>query len=174
MVWVQENVRTCQDCGLCCTEAHNAAEILPVEAERVAEHLRGLPPGERRGLVARLEATVKHYQLPKRGELVRYTCSFLQKDMTCALPLSVKPTVCLSFNPLTEDACDQESEWFHRVHDECEADNTLRGFASERLPIPVAVLRALSSSEPLRTERPPRPSGPNSGKRRPPSRRFRP
>ena len=141
---VQRTVRTCTGCGLCCTETYNSQQILPVEAERIAAHLRTLPAARRDSLLERARRAVSRWRLRRsRAALPRYTCSFLDADLRCALPLGVKPVACLSFNPLTPDACDQEPEWFAPAGAEVTAANRAAGLSARRQPIPVAVLDAL-------------------------------
>jgi len=139
---VQRTIRTCTGCGLCCTAAHNAMTILPVEGERIVAHLRRLPARRRDELLARARAAVARWRLREARGVRRYTCSFLEPDMSCALPLDVKPVACLSFNPLTPDACDQEPEWFQRAGAEVAAVNRAAGRPARRRPIPLAVLDA--------------------------------
>jgi len=142
---VQRTVRTCTGCGLCCTEAYNTQAILPVEAQRIARHLRTLPAARREALLERARRAVQRWRLRRAGaRLPRYTCSFLQPDLRCALPLDIKPVACLSFNPLTPDACDQEPEWFAEAGAEVAAANRAAGLPARRRPIPVAVLDALA------------------------------
>lgn len=141
---VQRDIRSCAGCGMCCTAAHNSMRILPWEAQRIATHLRTLSVARRNALVARLRVTSQRYRLAgSRRRETAYTCSFLEDDLTCALPLGVKPVACLSFNPLTPDACDQEPEWFARAADEVTRRNTEAGLSDEVEAIPRAVLRAL-------------------------------
>jgi Fe-S-cluster containining protein len=144
---VQRTVRTCAGCGLCCTAAHNTMTILPLEAERILAHLARLPARRREALLARARAAVARWRLSRAGGPRRYTCSFLEPDMSCALPLQVKPVACLSFNPLTPDACDQEPEWFERAGAEVAAANRRAGRAGRRRPIPAALLDALQRVE---------------------------
>lgn len=139
---VQRKIRSCAGCGLCCTETYNAIKILPVEAGRIAGWIRQQPPEVQKDLGARLLAAVKKYRL-KQDAPVRYTCSFLEADMRCALPLHVKPVACLSFNPLTRDSCDQEAQWYHRVHPIEERRNREQGLPAKLQSIPLAVLDAL-------------------------------
>ncbi len=153
VIEVQQTIRTCADCGLCCTDAFNSVEILPIEAHRVAQHLESLPEARREALVARLEATVARYELDRRGSSKRrYTCSFLEPDASCCLPLGVKPVACLAFNPLTPDACDMEPDHYHAAHDPVELENRAHSLPPKKLPIPLAILAALRSP-PLRMKR---------------------
>ena len=148
---VQRRVRTCTGCGLCCTEPWNSQAILPWEAARIADHLAALPAARRAELLERERRAVARWRLARAGRrLAHYTCSFLQPDMSCALPLEVKPVACLSFNPLTPDACDQEPEWHARAGAEVEAANRAAGLPARRRPIPLAVLDALRPQRPRR------------------------
>jgi Fe-S-cluster containining protein len=140
---VQRTVRTCGGCGQCCTEAYNAVRILPVEAARVAHYLDTLPPAHRDRLLRRARETVERYGLRGDGPKVRYTCPFLEDDLGCALPLHVKPTACLSFNPVDPDRCEQEPAWYFPVHDREERENRRAGFDARDAPIPVALLAAV-------------------------------
>ncbi|MSR74317.1 MAG: hypothetical protein EXS14_02440 [Planctomycetes bacterium] len=138
---VQKSIRTCADCGLCCTEAHNSVRILASEAQRIADYLSSLPAVRQADLRRRLKATVQRAKMRGNAK-VNYTCSFLEKDMTCVLPMTVKPVACLAFNPLTPLDCDQEPEWYAKAHvGESKATCALEGKEVLR-PIPVAVLRA--------------------------------
>jgi Fe-S-cluster containining protein len=141
---VQRTIRTCTGCGLCCTEAHNTMQILPVEAERIVAHLSRLPAARRDALVQRARDAVARWRLDRARGLRRYTCSFLQPDMSCALPFDSKPVACLSFNPLTPDRCDQEPERFEAAGAEVDAANRAAGLPQRRRPIPVAVLERLA------------------------------
>lgn len=132
---------------MCCTDRYNAVQILPIEADRIAAHMRELPAAERATLEKRISASIKKYGLELDGEPRLYTCPFLEADMRCALPLTVKPTACLSFNPLTEDHCDQEPERYERVHSGVVAANRAAGHDSSLHAIPLAVRRALRSTE---------------------------
>ena len=143
---VQRTIRSCTGCGLCCTAAHNTMTILPFEAERIVAHLRRLPAGRRDALVARARAAVTRWRLAQGRGLRHYTCSFLEPDMSCALPLHVKPVACLSFNPLTPEACDQEPEWFAKAGAEAAAANRAARRPASRRPIPAAVLAAIARS----------------------------
>ncbi len=139
---VQRRVRTCTGCGLCCTETWNSQAILPIEAARIADHLRRLPAARREELLERARRAVARWRLERGRRLAHYTCSFLEPDMSCALPLDVRPVACLSFNPLTPDVCDQEPRWFARAGAEIESANRAAGLPDVRRPIPLAVLQA--------------------------------
>jgi Fe-S-cluster containining protein len=139
---VQRTIRTCEGCGLCCTDAYNAVKILPLEARRIVRHLEGLPRAVREDLLALVEQAVARYRLRADGPKIRYTCPFLEPNLGCALPLHVKPTACLSFNPVDPDRCEQEPEWYFPAHDREEAENREAGLAPEETPLPVAVLAA--------------------------------
>ena len=106
------------------------------------------PARPRADLERRLRATIARYGLRRGGERKRYTCAFLEPDMRCALPLSVKPVACLSFNPLTPVDCDQEPEWYQPVHDEVLRASRAAAISTRRAPIPVVVLEALASAAP--------------------------
>ncbi len=147
---VQRTIRTCTGCGLCCTAAYNTLQILPWEARRIVEHLRQLPAGRLDGLLERARAAVARHRLGRARGLPRYTCSFLEPDMSCALPLDSKPVACLSFNPLTPDRCDQEPGWFERAGAEALAANRAAGLPARRAPIPRAVLEAAAALPPAR------------------------
>lgn len=140
---VQERIRSCAGCGLCCTEAYNTAQILPVEALRIAAHLLALPTPRRDELVRRLERTTQSKGLRLDSPAVPYTCPFLERDATCALPRTVKPTLCLSFNPIAADSCDQEPGRFFPAYDVERARNRRANLPSSPSPIPPAVLAAL-------------------------------
>ncbi len=150
---VQETVRTCADCGLCCTEAHNSVRIVASEARRIAAHLALLEPRRRAELMARVEGSIKKYRLTASRK-THYTCPFLEADMRCAIPLDVKPVACLAFNPLTQDACDQEPEWYAAAH-EVEVTASRVGMEEPSLkPIPVALMDALHENDARDTPRP--------------------
>lgn len=143
---VQRDIRSCTGCGACCTEAYNSMQVLPVEARRIAGHIERLPAARRAELLARARAAVARWKLHVPG-LRRYTCSFLEPDLSCALPAQVKPVACLSFNPLTPDRCDQEPEWFEGAWREVRAANREARLPARRRPIPLAVLEAFASEE---------------------------
>jgi len=145
VIAVQRTVRTCGGCGQCCTEGYNAVRILPVEAARVARYLDTLPAARRDRLLRRARGAVEQYGLRGDGPKVRYTCPLLEDDLRCALPLQVKPTACLSFNPLDPDRCGQEPAWYFAVHDREERENRRAGLGAREAPIPVAVLRCFAS-----------------------------
>jgi Fe-S-cluster containining protein len=149
---VQRSVRTCAGCGLCCTEPWNTLQVLPWEAQRIVRHLSRLEPARREALLERARAAVARHGLQRARGLPHYTCSFLEPDLRCALPLSVKPAACLSFNPLTPDRCDQQPEWFARAGAEALEANRRAGLPGRRRPIPAAVLEqvAAESSRPAR------------------------
>lgn len=138
VVDVQRTVRSCAGCGLCCTVEHNAVAILPIEAERIAAHLETLPMTRRQAFRRRVSRVIQKFRLRTRVAAF-YTCPFLERDFTCALPMDVKPTACLSFNPLHAERCEQEAGWFHRVHDDLERENQRRGLTTVASPIPVAI-----------------------------------
>lgn len=144
MVRVQREIRSCAGCGACCTDEYNSVRILPIEARRIAEHWAELPRSQVAELAARLRATNAAFGLRLAGPQAPYTCPFLEEDRTCCLPLGVKPTACLSFNPITSDACTQEPELYHRAYDEERLRNQQAGLSPRRSPIPPAVLRAWS------------------------------
>lgn len=143
---VQRRIRSCAGCGACCTEAYNTMQVLPIEGRRIAGHLARLPPARRAALLERARAAVARWSLRRPG-LRRYTCSFLEPDLTCALPADVKPVACLSFNPLTPDRCDQEPDWFEGAWRELRAANRAAALPARRRPIPVAVLEACAPPE---------------------------
>ncbi len=143
VIAVQRTVRTCGGCGQCCTEGYNAVRILPAEAVRIVRHLGGLPPARRDPLLRRAWESVERYGLRSDGPKVRCTCPFLEDDLRCALPLRVKPTACLSFNPLGPGRCGQEPGWYFAVHDREEIENRRAGLDARDAPIPVAVLATL-------------------------------
>src|SRR5687768_4635001 len=93
---VQRDVRSCEGCGLCCTEAYNSVRILPTEAGRIATHLGTLPEARRKTLVVRMGAAIRKFRLEPRLDRQPYTCPFLEADFTCTLPFDVKPVACLA------------------------------------------------------------------------------
>ena len=123
-------VRTCDGCGLCCTEAYNSVRILPIEAERIARHLDALAAAPARGL-ARPGSGSRSPRSASRPRLDRqpYTCPFLEPDFTCALPFDVKPVACLAFNPVTDDHCEMDVDRFDRAHAPRDAAGTARAGA---------------------------------------------
>jgi len=143
---VQRTIRTCEGCGACCTDEYNAVKILPVEARRIVQHLEGLHEGLRAALLERVAQAVAHYRLEAGGPKLRYTCPFLDPNLGCALPLAVKPTACLSFNPLDPDRCKQEPEWYFPAHEADERANRAAGLSGDETPLPVAVLRMARAS----------------------------
>ncbi len=148
--------------------------IVPWEAQRIAEHLRELPETRREGLDERLRRAVRRWSLAStRGREVRYTCAFLEPDLSCALPLHRKPVACLSFNPLDPDTCDQEPEWFRRAGDEVERCNSAAGLPARKEPIPWAVLAALEAPSHGAAARAGRDASPGSHRVRPRRRRGR-
>jgi 23S rRNA pseudouridine2605 synthase len=147
---VQREVRTCDGCGLCCTEAYNSVRILPTEAARIAAHLGTLPGARREALVARIGAAIKRFRLEPRLERQPYTCPFLEPDFTCTLPFDVKPVACLAFNPVDEDHCEMDVDWFERARGAQARANGKSGESGRRFPIPVAVVRALDSGDEAR------------------------
>lgn len=153
VIEVQETVRTCTDCGLCCTEAHNSVRIVASEARRIATHLAALDSGRRGTLLERVEASIRKYRL-SASKKSSYTCPFLEADLRCALPLDVKPVACLAFNPLTEDACDQEPEWYAEAHDVEVAASRSGPEEPPLKPIPVALMDALRESDARATPHP--------------------
>lgn len=140
---VQREIRSCAGCGLCCTEAHNAVRILRVEAERIARWVASRSRRSRATLRARIDGTIRTYRLGRGAAAAHYTCAFLEPDLTCALPFDVKPTACLSFNPLDRERCDQEAERFRTVDEATALHNRAAGYGEQRLPIPLAVRDAL-------------------------------
>jgi len=144
---VQSTVRTCEGCGACCTDEYNAVRVLPVEALRIARHLDGLPRDLRKHLLGRVAAAMDRYQLRPSGPKTRYTCPFLDPDRGCALPLHVKPTACLSFNPVDPDRCEQEPQWYFPAHDAEARANRGAGLPETDAPIPVAVHTALADRD---------------------------
>ena|GEM_PF-5603491 len=155
VVEVQKTVRTCAGCGLCCTEAHNSVRIVSSEAERIAAHLQTLSTTRRAALLARVAQSIDHYGL-RATKKQNYTCPFLEQDLTCALPLQVKPVACLAFNPLTPDACDQEPEWYAEAHAPELKASQKQASKPALKPIPVALMNALRDSAASATSRRPR------------------
>lgn len=143
---VQRTIRSCAGCGLCCTEAFNAVQILPIEADRIANHLLGEGPASVAKWEKRLAKTVKKYGLADDGKPRKYTCAFFEADFRCALPIDVKPIACLAFNPIHEDACDQEPDWYHRAHAPVEKSNSESQLRNELRAIPIAVQDSLKRS----------------------------
>jgi 23S rRNA pseudouridine2605 synthase len=154
VVETQATIRTCEGCGLCCTEAYNTVRIAPIEAERIAAHLRGPLSARLDEFKARAAEAVVRYGLKPGRKPRNYTCAFLEKDMTCALPFDVKPVACLAFNPTTPDSCDMDEERFAEAHADVDAENADRGFVKTRAPIPVAVLAALGETLPKASAKP--------------------
>ena len=145
---VQASIRTCEGCGQCCTEAFNSVAILPVEAVRIAGHMKTWPSDKRAAFGERLEAAVSRWRLSTTGKNRNYTCPFLEADMSCALPFDVKPTACLAFNPVTPDACEMDPKRFDAAHAPQASRNAEAGFPERRVAIPVAVLAALDGKIP--------------------------
>lgn len=143
VVKVQRTIRSCAGCGMCCTDRYNAVQILPLEGQRIAAYLDDLPEEQRSAWQRRIDATIRKYRLREDGKPRLYTCAFLEDDFRCALPLDVKPTACLSFNPITEDSCDQEPERYESVHQAVAAENRAAGLDATLNSIPIAVRAAL-------------------------------
>jgi 23S rRNA pseudouridine2605 synthase len=143
---VQGSIRTCEGCGLCCTEAFNSVRILPIEGRRIAAHLGALPAARAAELLGRARDAVRRFRLRPGPARQAYTCPFLEPDATCALPFDVKPVACLAFNPVTAERCEMQDERFDAAHAAQEAANRAAGLASRRHPIPVAVLAASESA----------------------------
>lgn len=139
----QQQVRSCAGCGLCCTAAHNAIRILPIEADRIAAWMRTQTRQRYLALKARIQNAIRRFRLVA-GKPGRYTCPFLEKDLRCALPFEQKPVACLTFNPITQDHCDQEPKWFRRAHPPVSDQNRRAGLPDLASPIPVAVQDALA------------------------------
>jgi 23S rRNA pseudouridine2605 synthase len=149
---VQRAVRTCEGCGLCCTEAYNSVRILPIEASRIATHLRSLPDVRRAELAARISAAIARFRLEARIDRQPYTCPFLEPDFTCALPFDVKPVACLAFNPVDADRCEMDARRFEAAHGRAARGNKQAGLPALRVPIPVAVQAAMPGVGPGRRE----------------------
>lgn len=171
---IQKSVRSCEGCGLCCTEAYNSVQILPVEALRIVRHLDGLPPDRKRELVHRLRVATARHGLRDGGPKKTYTCGFLEKDMRCALPLHVKPVACLAFNPVDRDRCEMDEPRYFGAHAAVEDANAAAHFPDQKRSIPAAVLIALGETLPagVAPRDPPRP--PPSRRKKKPGRRFWP
>ncbi|MEW6741356.1 MAG: pseudouridine synthase [Planctomycetota bacterium] len=140
---MQRTVRSCTGCGLCCTETFNTVRILPVEAACIVRYLERLTEARRAELVERLRATVRRYRLRVGARPKRYTCSFLEKDLTCALPFDVKPVACLAFNPQTPDRCDMDSSRYEEAYEPLALRNAREQRSRRRSAIPLAVLLEL-------------------------------
>lgn len=121
---------------------------LPVEAERIAAHLRGPLSGRREEFETRMREAVTKYRLRPGASPKRYTCPFLEPDRSCALPFDVKPVGCLAFNPVNVDACDMDGARFAPAYAEVQRENEEDGFPATRAPIPVGVLAALAGKSP--------------------------
>lgn len=79
-------------CGWCC---HQQVGVSPVEAIRVAEHVRALPPDEQAPLRRRIEeldARTRGLDTDARARL-RLACAFLGADGRCGI-YSVRPLRC--------------------------------------------------------------------------------
>ncbi|MFO0980494.1 MAG: hypothetical protein U1E76_01910 [Planctomycetota bacterium] len=139
---IQQRI-SCTGCGLCCTERFNSVRILPVEAAVIAGHLQDLPAKRRRDLIDRMQRCVARFGLSRGNASVHYTCPFLEPDFSCALPFAVKPVACLSFNPVTEDHCDQNERDYFAVHDAIVQLNDDQVETRRRGAIPVVVLARL-------------------------------
>lgn len=136
---VQQHV-SCAGCGLCCTERFNSVRVLPIEGAVIAHHLQSLKPRRRRDLLARLRDAVRRYRLRNDGKLAHYTCPFLERDFSCALPFAVKPLACLSFNPVDRERCDQDERDYSRLFGPLDALNAQHFRSARRAAIPVQVL----------------------------------
>ncbi len=143
----QRSVRSCTGCGLCCTETYNAVHVLPVEGARIARWLQGGGRARRAELLARVRAALARTPALRSSRAgVRYTCPFLEQDLRCALPLSVKPVACLAFNPITRDRCDQEPGRYHAAHRPIAETNRALGLEDRLRSIPAAVELALEKA----------------------------
>jgi len=139
---IQRSV-SCTGCGLCCTERFNTVRILPLEGRVIAEHVLAQPERERTTWEKRLRDAVARHGLTARSGAVGYTCPFLEKDLTCALPFAVKPVACLSFNPVDRERCDQNEHDYFSVFDRIERRNADELGDDKRAAIPLMVLRFL-------------------------------
>lgn len=175
VIQVQRTVRTCEGCGLCCTEAFNSVQILPIEARRIVDHLEGKDRARRDELLERVRVSAEALEKMKAHAKPRYRCPFLEQDMSCALTLTSKPIACLAFNPLTPDACDMEPERFFPAHDPLEAANRRANARLGKEPIPVAIRRVLglAARESKAERRGPKDSSGRSGGKRNQGRRPR-
>ena len=147
---IQRSV-SCAGCGLCCTERFNTVRILPLEGRVIADHLQALPDADRGAWEGRLRAAVARHGLTARSGAVGYTCPFLEKDLTCALPFAVKPVACLSFNPVDRDRCDQNESDYFTVFDRIERRNDEEFGDRRRAAIPLMVLRFLARAPKTRS-----------------------
>jgi Fe-S-cluster containining protein len=140
---IQASVRSCAGCGLCCTRAHNSVRIMAVEARHIARYVAGRSPARRAAFRARLRKAIQDHGLRADGVSRRYTCPFLEADLRCALPLHIKPTACLAFNPLDRDRCDMDADLLASAYRSLEKLSMRRQAPTDRHAIPIAVLAAL-------------------------------
>ncbi len=150
---------SCRGCpGTCCTFEANSMMVTPLEALELIGYLQGarklLPD-----LREKLQSTVDRYRLEAKFSGARsylrktYTCPFfIEGELGCPLPRSVKPYGCLAFNShhvelKATEHCFSEVELLRQreeLFSEERAENDrLRkelGLAWEKAPIPNALL----------------------------------
>ncbi|MBI4882350.1 MAG: hypothetical protein HY812_22210 [Planctomycetes bacterium] len=144
MKTAQQGIRDCAGCGLCCTAARNAVQILPIEGRGIAAWIERQGTAAARDFQQRLLRAIRRFHLG-RGAARTYTCPFLTPEFRCALPASVKPVACLSFNPIERERCELEKRWYQRAFAGVKRQNARARLPSVLQPIPVAVLEALKT-----------------------------
>jgi Fe-S-cluster containining protein len=145
-----ERARPCETCDArCCKSGRNGMLASPLEAEAVVERLLGDPAlkdrlPELKKRVAAVAAALRN--APADGELPTYDCPFVEDDR-CLIHGTSEPLGCLTFMPLTVDACDHHIDVFEEAFEELMALNEAwsGSMDPEGEPMPVAVDRVLRS-----------------------------
>lgn len=89
---------TCEVQGSCCTDEHFVnVHITRLEAVAVRETLRELSEEKQREIYARVEETIKKYNLERSGDTFARTfaCPLFEKGLGCLAHKSAKPTPCI-------------------------------------------------------------------------------
>ncbi len=89
---------TCEVQGSCCTDAHFVnVHITRLEAVAIRETLRELNEEKQRKIFARVEETVKEYNLEMAGDTFAQTfaCPLFEKGIGCLVHRTAKPVPCI-------------------------------------------------------------------------------
>jgi hypothetical protein len=93
-----KNCLTCEVQGACCTDAHFVnVHITRLEATAIRQTLRELSETKQREIYARIEETVKKYNLENSGDTFAQTfaCPLFEKGVGCLVHKTAKPAPCI-------------------------------------------------------------------------------
>lgn len=149
-----KDCETCETKGACCLDAHFVnVHISRLEGEAIRGVLNELSDERRVAVDARIEETIRRYQLSTKGDTFKqtYACPLFEKEAGCLVHGRAKPLACIAH------ACYEKKEDLPPgellAEQEARVDrlNELTyGHSQPWLPIPLAIRRRGSNDEVFR------------------------